>query len=443
MKHADLVGAASSAAGGLGLALWLHNVQQAAAPVDWVRAVAVAALAAYLALTRGQARRATKMIAGGCALAIAVLLATGSPLASLYGGADFALMFMGFLPAITLIRAAFEAGPLLGALGERLEARNGRARSDSVMVLSHVTGAVMTLGALGVVAPILARVNDPDERRAAASVCLRGMSLAILWTPFTVGMGFAGSHLPGVPLWQAMGCGAVLAALGLMASLRDGAGGDALGRTLTSVRPAVVPVLVAAALLIGANALTGLSTLKLIILGAPILSLGYIAARAPASLRRIGARLYGELGRLGNDMLLFTASITMGATLSANPRFAAALADLGLAALSPPMIVGAMVLLAIGCALLGLHVTVTATIAFAIASGLDGALSELALFTVILYAWTVGAMLSLSSLGVAAAARAFDVPAWRLIYGPNLVFCAGLGAALTLAVGALEWAAGA
>jgi hypothetical protein len=438
MKHAELARIAAGAAGGLGLALWLHNVQHAALPVDWVRAVAVAALAGYLALTRGQARRVTKVIAGGCALAIAALLATGSPIASLYGGADFALMFMGFLPAVTLIRAAFEAGPLFG---ERLDAFGELARLDSVLVLSHLTGAVMTLGAFGVVAPILARVNDPVERRAAASICLRGMSLAILWTPFTVGMGFAGSHLPGVPPWQAMGCGAVLASLGLLASLRDGAGGASLRRTLASVRPAMLPMLVAAALLIGANAVTGLSTLKLIILGAPILSVGYIAARAPATLPRLGARLHGDVGRLGNDMLLFAASITMGAALSANPLFAAALADLGLAALSPPAIVGALVLLAIGCALLGLHVTVTATIAIAIASGLDGALSDLALFTVILYAWCVGAMLSLSSLGVAAAARAFEVPAWQLIYGPNLAFCVGLGAALTLAVGALEWVA--
>ncbi len=423
-------------ASGLGALLWLQNVQHILAPSPHLRWAALAVLPVYLLAAFPSAPAVARRIAAACAAAVAVLMATGSPPASAVEGLDFALTFMGFLPAITLVRLAFEADPKLMGLGARMSSAPG-ARSDSVMVLSHVSGAVMTLGTFAIVGPVFSHVVDPAERRGIALACLRGLCLSVLWTPFTVGMGFAGSHLPGVPLWQAMACGAAAAALGLVLSLKDG-GPRGLAPALRSVRPLLAPVGGAALLLVAANAITGLSSLSLIMLMMPPLCFGWLAARAPRALAPAGRRLYGDLGRMGGEMLLFSASIAMGFVLNANPLFQQALAHTGLGALPPVEIMGVMVLVVMACALAGLHALVTGTIVMALAATLDGALSDLAVFTLLLFAWSTAAMLSVSSLAVAVTARTFQVPLSRVIYSSNLLFALALGTGLTLAVGAAE-----
>ncbi|SEA39238.1 hypothetical protein [Rubrimonas cliftonensis] len=429
------------AACAVGAALWALNVQHVAAPWPPLRDAAVALLVAYLALTLRQASRTTALIAAACAAVTAMLLATGSPSASIRDGLDFALVFMGFFPALVMVRAAFEAGPQIGRVARRLAARGAAGRSDSLLLLAHVTGAVMTMGAVGVVGPLAQSSGEDASRDAAALTCLRGMCLAVLWTPFTVGMGFAASHLPSVPLWEASLCGAALAAVGLAASLRGGRDLRSVGGAVADVAPVTAPALLAAAALIAANAATGLSTLHLIILLMPPVSLLYVWRMRPGSVAPLGARVWRDLGGMGNDMLLFSCSIAMGFALQAHPGFEGALTGLGLDGLPAVALMAMLTTMALLCALAGLHVTVTGAVTIAIASGLDGALSDLAVFLLILFAWSMGAMLSMSSLAVAVTGRTFDVPMGRLIYGANLPFAAVLGLTLTLAVGLIDWAA--
>lgn len=448
MKHVDLdpadarpASAPASACCAVGAALWALNVQNVAAPWPPLRDAAVALLVVYLALTLRQASRTTLRIAAACAAATALLLATGSPAGSIRDGLDFALVFMGFFPALVMVRAAFEAGPQIGRVARRLAGRGEAGRSDSLLLLAHVTGAVMTMGAVGVVGPLAQATGEDAAREAAALTCLRGMCLSVLWTPFTVGMGFAASHLPSVALWQASLCGAALAAVGLAASLRGGRDLRSIGAALADVAPVTAPVMLAATALIAANAATGLSTMHLIILLMPPTSLLYVWRMRPASVAPLGARLWRDLGGMGNDMLLFSCSIAMGFALQAHPDFEGALTGLGLDGLPAVALMALLTTMALLCALAGLHVTVTGAVAFAIAGGLDGALGDLAVFLLILFAWSMGAMLSMSSLAVAVAGRAFGVPMGRLIYSANLRFAAVMGLTLTLAVGLIDWAA--
>ncbi len=457
MKHADLDraegtrptggptgrAALAGAVSALGAALWALNVQHVAAPSEWLRFVAIALLVAYVALTARRAPRMTRIIATVCLALTAALLATGAPASALREGLDFALIFMGFFPALGLVRAAFEAGPRLERIAAKLGRRSAAERSDSLLMLAHVAGAVMTLGAVGVVGPVAQAAESEAAREAAALTCLRGMCLAVLWTPFTVGMGFAASHLPGVPLWQAALCGGLLACVGLAASLRGGRSPARMRATLASVSPILAPVLAAASGLILLNGLTGLSTLHLIILLAPPASVFYVWRAQPAALPALGARTWRDLGGMGGDMLLFASSITMGFALQAHPGFDAALAHLGLGGLPMVAIMGLMTAMAILCALAGLHVTVTGAITIAVAAGLDGALSDLAVFLLILFAWSMGAMLSMASLAVAVTGRTFGLPMTRLIYSANLRFAAALGLGLTLVAGLVDWAFGA
>ncbi len=187
-------------ASGLGAVLWLQNVQHILAPDQTARGAAMLLLPLYLWAAFPSAPGVARRIAAACAVACCVLLATGSPLSSIPEGLDFALVFMGFLPAINLVRLVFESDPRLTSIGQRMEAGTSAARSDAVLMLSHISGAVLTLGTLAVVGPAFSGVSDPVERRGIAIACLRGLCLAILWTPFTIGMGFAGTHFPNVPL---------------------------------------------------------------------------------------------------------------------------------------------------------------------------------------------------------------------------------------------------
>jgi len=430
------VGTAASLIGGL---LWLQTLQHLVWPLPGLRAAAALGLLIYLAVTFRQAFPPTRRIAGACLCVTALALASGSPPGKVLEGLEFALIFMGFFPAISIVRLVFRLTPSMAQLSDDVGAIPATSRTQTALVVSHALGAVMTIGAFAAIAPLFDRVSDAAARHRAGLATLRGVALAVLWTPFTVGMGFASSHFPDVPLWQPVACGSAVCGIGLAISLRRVRAAD-LPPILSVIRRLAAPVLGAATVLILANLVTGVSSLSLIILLMPPLCLIFTAWTAPdlpGALRQMGRGLWSDLGQMGNEMMLFGASITMGTVLSANPVFLKALSHLGLATLPAPAIFALLVALVIGCALIGLHVSVMGAVLIAVYSGLDGRLAHLAVFLLLIFGWSAGAMLSVSSLAVAIATRSFGVTLREASYGTNLAFMCGLGALMSLAYAAL------
>ena len=110
-----------------------------------------------------------------------------------------------------------------------------------------------------------------------ARACLRGLALSLFWSPFTVNMAVALAFRPDVRLWQVVGVGLPLAALGGLLSVLlfgRGEGGAVAGalRALAGFRPILLPLGVAMLAITAVASLTPLGTIQTIVLIVPPLA---------------------------------------------------------------------------------------------------------------------------------------------------------------------------
>jgi len=415
--------------GVLGAFLWLYAVLNILWPETVLRRAAMVGLGFYLLVSIRQTDKMTRVIAAICISVTLLSLAAGAPLDAASKGLDTVLLFMGFLPAISLIGVMIEQSGALERLSAQVERMPAREQEGATLIAAHAIGAVMTVGAFAAVAPPFERMEDETARQHAGLFAIRGVSLAVMWTPFTVGMGYASANAPTVPLWLGIGCGVPIAIIGLLVSLGEW-NPLKLGHAFALVRQMLWPIVGAALALIGLNALTGLSGMKLVILTTPLAVGIWFLGQGHSAQRMAGRKLFDILGGLGNTMWLFTGSITMGAVLSQTPAVLDVLTHLGLETLPPAAIFGVLVAASIAMACAGLHSTVIGAVIVAVTAGLVDQLGALAVFLLILFGWQCGAMLSMSSLAVAMATRSFHVPLPAIVLGRNLRFAILFGTIL-------------
>ena len=145
----------------------------------------------YLALSLPRLRRGTVVLCLPLAVAAAGLAAWYGQWDGIFRGFASAAVFVAFFGSIVLLRAIADRRPEIARArtlftGLRREETNG-----AFLVGAHLIGAVLVVGVMALLAPILGRDADDATRRRAAEVSQRGMCLAPLWSPFWVAAAFA------------------------------------------------------------------------------------------------------------------------------------------------------------------------------------------------------------------------------------------------------------
>lgn len=418
----------------LGLLLWILTIQNILWPYPPARIVSAGVLAMYLAISFPRISTGAKRISIVCGAVTLLLLISGSPVARVLDGVDLALTFAGFMPAIGLIRMIFRLSPSLSGLSSDIGEIAPRNRTRAALTVGYVFGAIMSIGSFAAIAPLYEKVVDKSERRAAGLNALRGSSLAMLWTPFTVAMGFTSTAFPDVPLWQVFLIGGAISCIALVFSFGKAGSGD-IGAVLAVVRKLLPIILASAASLILANAVTGLSSLELIILLSPPACFSFLMLTVEdrrSALQQTVSSARQDLSAMSSEMTLFLSSITMGLVLSVNPAFLDFLQHSGLVALPAPVMYALIWIFMLASTLAGIHSTVLGPVVVAIYSGLEGVISPLAIVVLLLLGWSTATTLSVSSLAVALAARNFDLPIRDMSYGRNLLFMGALGACVCI-----------
>jgi len=406
-------------------------------------AIATAALLAYLAASLGRMRRPSLVLAALLLVAaVPLALATGRPSVLLEALAAAAI-FGGFFVAVAFLRGTANERPEVAAARRAFAAFGPAQRSGGFLVGSHFLGVVINIGSMAIAAPILGPGADAAARRAGAEVCLRGMCLACLWSPFWVAMGIATQHLPGVALWQIMALGLATALVGLVFAhvlYARAAGPRLLAEAAIGLSPLMPPVLVAALVVVATTSLLPVTTLQALVAAMPLVCVAGLVPLGRKALTRALATTWKGAGTLGDEIMLLTAALVLGRALEAavdQGGIAAALAGF---ALPPIALIALMIFGMTAAALVGVHQIVTATVSLVVVGG--AGLSDLVLMQAVLIGWCFASMVGISAISVATAAAMFAVPRERLAYGPNIRFAVLWGAAATLLLAAVDAAIG-
>lgn len=335
------------------------------------------------------------------------------------------MVFGAFFPSVLLLRATVEASPRL----ERLQRGIGVGTADAVQNLtlygSHVLGAVLNVGAMSILAPVVARNVGDRERTPLASGAARGVGAAVVWSPFFVAMGFSSRLVPGVKIGQVMAIGAGLAVIGLALShciFTRSLDARAFAKSLARLRPLVMPMAVMIAAVIVASAVLGWGGLETVSLVAPVCCAAYLAALGPSSARGVGNRALASFGRLTDEMLIVVGATMLAAVVSALPAAHAIGSDLTPGLISGVTLIAVLVVVLVVLGFAGLHPMIGVGILLPVlATGAFG-ICQAVLVETAVFAWGLSASISMWTLPVVAASLNFGVPVRELMSRRSLTY---------------------
>lgn len=443
-------------------ATYLLALADALHPHPWLSTLAAAGLLAFVALELPRISTAQRIV-GGLLLIGGVGAAwwSGGPAhaaSDVLDGTRRALPFLVLFAAVMCLQLPALASPSFRHLGETVVAQPSGRRFLMLAFAGHFLGAVLNLAGLQLVASLLDPGMRTGLRRRLTTAVVRGFSVAVLWSPFFVGMGVILTILPQVswlqlaPYGFALGTTLVVLAWAIdrttrrrvPASSRDeprrpaGSAAGPLVGVVTVFLALTIPV-------IGLHEGGDLSIVIAIGLTAPPLALLWHlrltkdAAEAMAAPSNFVSNVLERLPGLRNEAALFLAATVFAVGLS-NAIDGALLSDWLMQVDWPvPLRTAALATAGTLLAGLGVHPVVLVILVGEILTPEVLELPAVAVALLLAVAWGLGTQMSPVSATVMQVGRLLDVSVFRVAWIWNAPYClpsaALAGFAIALLVG--------
>lgn len=379
--------------------------------------VAVGSLVAFLGLALLRASSHIRILfAVVCAVAGGLALWQHDA-AGVMKGLSQAQIFGGFLPSVLLLRATVQLSPHRAHLQDRLGTLSLAQARHWTLMGSHALSAVLNVGAMAVIAPVVTRGADADRRAQLAVCAARGVGASIMWSPIFVAMAFTSSLVPAAPLWQVMGLGAGLALMALVLAQAIFIPGLKASEAMVSFR-ALWPLVVPMSFLLGGVLLLtvwGYSGLQAVTLALPALCIPYLWTRGASVAQQAFRATWGHFSRLSDELLIIVGAQVMGVCLAGLPEVQHAAQTVLPSLVSGGLLITLLVVTLVSLGQLGLHPMIGVSLLVPMVSTGQFGIAPIALVGAGVFAWGLSAALAVWTLPVAVAATTFEVPVSRLL----------------------------
>jgi hypothetical protein len=426
--------------GGLALLLWFTGLVQLTVPAllpGFVGPVLVVSVTILVVPDLTRSLRAPLTL---CVAALVGLMLQAGQTASVLAAVDFAVPFSAFLVSIAILRGNLLSPARLAETRARLAGHDATGRRSVLLLLSCLLGGVFSIGGFPMLAPLVEGC-PPDETDRLASAILCGNGLALLWSPFTVGMGFAAAAVGIASGFDFLPQLLVAAAIGLIVALavHGWPGPAALRQAGITAMPLLPPFVLAIAATLAISIIWRLRVTDAVVLMAP--AVGLIAVMARAANRphhRLADRLRPSYGRalMGagaavRDLPMYIAGFALARALAESGLFGGLTTMLAASGAGPGVVLPPLALV---MALAGLPALVSGGVVAAAANTLMPLSDPGARLVVTLFAWLATTLLSVTGMSVLATASTFGTTVRRLVLGRNLLVAAVLAAVLAVVI---------
>jgi hypothetical protein len=425
--------------GWLFVALWLLVVVDLGLQAPALRLLAEGVLALLILLAMLKASPHIRLLATVLLSGTVFLMWRAADWGVIERGLGAALAVGAFLPVVALVRGTVYASPTVPAIRERLGSMSDAERRTWMTGGAHLLGSILTLGYVSVQRPMLPNEIDAAERMSLAECGVRGLGMAIVWSPFFVASAVAGQLVRGVAAWQIVALGLALAAVGgVIAHLMFNRALDlrSFGRAVARLEPVVLPTVLLVGAVVVTSGVMRWNVLQSVIVVVPACCAAYLLAFARDHVRRIVPDVASSAGRMGDEVLILTASTVFGAAM-AGVAIPDGLAD-GMRAMGDRawLVIALSVLTITVLGIIGLHPMVSASVIVPTCIALRLPIADVVLSHIVVLGWALSSMVAAWTLPVVMTSGAFGVPVRRLVFGPNLRFVAVFGvAAVTALIG--------
>ena len=426
------------------LIIWILAVAELVTGWRWpitIAAAMAAMIALWGAIVRGGFPRFAVIVFGGIGtLLIWRVGAWGDGLV----GLERAARLTAFVTCLHGLRSIVQTAPRLAEVQDSLVAFRLQARRGAMQLLSFAFSVPLAIGAVSVIAPFLTRERDAETRQDLAVWGMRGMGIAIFFSPFTVAMGVAVAALPEVnlPLLMGMGFALALAVLAFPFLI----GQCALPRQLTprfwgALGAVLLPIVVIVVVNIATILTLGLTTVQSAIVVVPSSALVIALLAEVAGDRRTSGRgmamfrLVRQVAvNFDMESAVFVAAMWFAAAITATPevgQFVALLTPY----LGPGAMIAVTLIVMISVVSAGVHMMVPMTVLLTLFGPHMPDPLHLALLALAgLIGWAFGALAAMGSISFLVCAKLFEVSARQLAYGTNLRLMLAIVALYSLGV---------
>jgi hypothetical protein len=430
----------SGTVGCLAVLLWITGLLQLTLPGALPEFVSPLLVVSVTVLVVPDLTRSLRAPLTLCIAALAGLMLHAGQTGSVLAAVDFAGPFGAFLVSIAILRGNLLSPRRLAETRARLAVQDATGRRSVLLLLSCLLGGVFSIGGFPMLAPLVEGC-PPNETDRLASAILCGNGLALLWSPFTVGIGFAAAAVGITSGFAFLPQLLAAAAIGLVVALAVHGWPRlaALRRAGATAMPLLPPFVLAIAATLAIAAIYRMRVTDAVVLMAPVAGLIALFGRAVARpTHGLADRLWPASGRalLGagaavRDLPMYIAGFALARALAESGLFGGlttmiAASGAGAGMVLPP--------LALVMALVGLPALVSGGVVAAAANTLMPPTDPGARLVVTLFAWLATTLLSVTGMSVLATASTFGTPVRRLVLGRNLLVAALLAAVLAVVI---------
>ena len=425
--------------------VWIAELVLIVTPSAALSGVGAVALGAFLVLAcvrAGGHIRALFVVVVAASAAMAWWNAVQQALAQ---GFERAQIFGAFLPSVLLLRATVEASPRLERLRGNFVQLDAATSQNWTLYGSHALGAVLNVGAMSILAPVVARDADDARRRLLASSSVRGVATAAMWSPFFVAIAFSSRLVPQAPIWQVMAVGAGLTVFGLVLSHAlytpslDRAG---FVTSVARLRPLVGPTVVIVAAVIAASSVAHLNGLQSVALVVPLFCVGYVLTLGGGAAGVVARRTFASFGKLADELFIVVGATILAVTVSALPAVQAFGASVTPGMISGVALMAAFIFTLVGFGLAGLHPMIGIGILLPVLASGSFGIHPAVLVATAVFSWGLSASISMWTLPLVSASINFGVPVRELVTRRSLLFGLLYAIAGILYLGAVNAALG-
>jgi hypothetical protein len=431
--------------GCLAVLLWVAGVLQLTLPGRLPAFVSPLLVVAVTVLVVPDLTRSLRAPLTLCIAALAALMLHAGQTESVLAALDFAAPFAAFLVSIAILRGNLLSARRLAKTRARLAAQDATGRRSVLLLLSCLLGGVFSIGGFPMLAPLVdATPGRETDRLASAILC--GNALALLWSPFTVGMGFAAAavgvadgfaYLPHLLAAAAVGLVVALAVHGWPrpATLR------AAGAAATPLLP---PFAAAIAATLAISALLHMRVTDAVVLMAPAVAVVAMVGRTadrpeqppvarlrPAAGRALAGLALAGAGGAVRDLPMYIAGFALARALAESGLFGGLIASIAGSSIGAGLVLPP---LGLAMALAGLPALVSGGVIAAAANTMMPLSDPGARLVLTLFAWLATTLLSVTGMSVLATASNFGTKVRRLVLGRNLLVAVLLAAALAVSI---------
>ncbi len=297
---------------------------------------------------------------------------------------------------------------------------------------AHLLAAIITLGFVSVLRPMLPDRLSDAERLALAQSSIRGLGLAVVWSPFFVASAVASQLLPMVAAPRIIGFGLLLACGGMMLAVlmfTPTISAASLMRVIQRIGALLVPTASMVGVVVLISTATGWTSLQAIVVAFPLASLCYILIRTGAGRGLALRRMAAGVGRMGDEVIIMTASAVFGSMIAGYGLPEALVHVIEGLGRFPAIIIVLEVAITVGLGFAGLHPMVSATVLIPLTLSLQIPIAPQVLAQMVMLAWGLSSTIAIWTLPVVVASSTFEVPVKDLATGPNLRFRRGIRSA--------------